>query len=98
MSDNICTHGRIIVATPAAGLTPSSNSDRPDNRRLPVTDQVFRCSDGHLFTAAWPKMVIMSLHFGIGTKWTRCPVDHRWRLVDRVNSNDLPESGLAEAK
>jgi hypothetical protein len=62
-----------------------------------MADQIFRCPDGHLFTAAWVKVLILSVHVG-GSTWTRCPVDHKWRTVSRVNPNSLSNTELDEAR
>ena len=62
-----------------------------------MVDLVFRCSDGHLFTASWLKMLFLSVHLG-DVKWTRCPVDHKWRTVSRVNPGSLSYAQIDEAK
>jgi hypothetical protein len=62
-----------------------------------MADQVFRCPDGHLFTASWLKMLVQSVHLGL-SKWTRCPIDHKWRTVRMVNPNSLSDTELDESK
>ena len=62
-----------------------------------MSDQIYRCSDGHLFTATWPKLVFMSVHFG-ASKLTRCPVDSRWRMITWVAANHLSAADLADAQ
>lgn len=62
-----------------------------------MNDSVFRCSDGHLFTAAWLKIVFLSVHLG-NAVWLRCPVDHKWRTASRASVNTLTEAELDEAK
>jgi hypothetical protein len=58
---------------------------------------IFRCSDGHLFTASWLKILFLSMHFG-GSVWTRCPADHKWRMASRTFSSALSDAELDEAK
>lgn len=95
------------VALPAAKPYLSSASStvaRPPPGRRPriltrspfMPDQVFRCADGHLFTASWLKMLVLSVHL-VDSKWTRCPVDHRWRTVSRISPHSLSQTQLREA-
>lgn len=57
---------------------------------------IYRCSDGHIYTASFPKALFLSIHiFG---HIQRCPVDRRWRRATRINSNDLTDQQLQEAK
>jgi hypothetical protein len=58
---------------------------------------IYRCSDGHLYTAAPLKALLLSVHLGIGAHYQRCPVDHRWRSAIRVSPGRLSEAQLAEA-
>jgi hypothetical protein len=58
---------------------------------------ILRCSDGHLFTASWLKILLLSMHFG-NSVWTRCPVDHKWRMASRIAPGDLSGAELDEAK
>jgi hypothetical protein len=62
-----------------------------------MPDLFFRCSDGHLFTATWLKIVFLTVHFG-NAKWMRCPVDHKWRMAYRIGADTLSETELDEAK
>ncbi len=61
-------------------------------------DEIFRCSDGHLYTATWVKASLLSLHLGFGRHIQRCPVDHHWRTASRVNVNELTDEQVAEAR
>jgi hypothetical protein len=58
---------------------------------------IFRCSDGHLFTASWVKILFLSAHFG-NSVWTRCPVDHKWRMASRIARDDLSDAELDQAE
>ena len=58
---------------------------------------ILRCSDGHLFTASWVKILFLSVHV-IDRKWLRCPVDHKWRMADVVPAGTLSETDLYEAQ
>lgn len=62
-----------------------------------MTDQIFRCSDRHLFSANFVKLIFLSVHFG-ASKFLRCPVDHKWRMADRIDPQSLSETELDEAK
>lgn len=63
-----------------------------------MTDGViFRCSDGHLYSAAQGKSLLLSVHLGAGSHLQRCPVDGRWRRASRVSRNDLSDQQIAEA-
>jgi hypothetical protein len=58
--------------------------------------RILRCSDGHLFTSSESIRLFLSLHLG-PKRLMRCPVDHKWRMMQNVNSTDLTEAELAEA-
>lgn len=58
---------------------------------------IFRCPDGHLFTASWLKMLFLSVHFGTSV-WTRCPVDRKWRMASRIAPGSLSDAELGEAE
>jgi hypothetical protein len=64
-----------------------------------VTDKdIYRCSDGHLYSADFFKVLLLSLHLGIATHYQRCPVDRRWRVATRVKPAALTPEQLAEAR
>jgi hypothetical protein len=60
-------------------------------------DRVFRCSDGHYFTANWGRLALGSMHFG-ESKFLRCPVDHHWRMAKAVPAANLTAEEAAQAK
>jgi hypothetical protein len=60
--------------------------------------RIYRCSDGHLYTAAWGKALLKSIHLGFGTHFQKCPVDGRWRKATPVEPNELSEEQLREAR
>lgn len=62
-----------------------------------MPDQIFRCSDGHLFAANLLKLIFLSAHFGT-SKFLRCAVDHKWRMAYRIEPESLSEIELDEAK
>lgn len=62
-----------------------------------MADPIFRCSDGHLFTASLLKLVFMSLHLGI-SKFLRCPVDGKWRVASPVSPGSLSDPELRQAR
>jgi hypothetical protein len=59
--------------------------------------RVFRCSDGHYFTANWGRLLLGSAHFR-ETKFLRCPVDRRWRMAKPVPAARLTPEEAAQAK
>lgn len=59
---------------------------------------IYRCSDGHLYTAAFPKSLFLSIHIFPFGHIQRCPVDRRWRRATLVNRNDLSDQQLQEAE
>ena len=58
--------------------------------------RVYRCSDGHFFTADWGRLVIASVHFG-SSHFLRCPVDHRWRMASPVPAASLTQEQATQA-
>ena len=62
-----------------------------------IGDRILRCSDGHLFTSGEAGRLLTSLHFG-PKRLLRCPVDRKWRFAGNVNSKDLTEAELEEAR
>jgi hypothetical protein len=50
---------------------------------------IYRCSDGHLYTASWGKALMLSVHLGVGRHYQRCPVDDRWRMAERIDPGRL---------
>jgi hypothetical protein len=62
-----------------------------------MNDRIYRCSDGHLYSASVAKSILLSVHLGVATHYQRCPVDRRWRKADLVNPNTLSADQLAEA-
>ena len=59
-------------------------------------NRVYRCEDGHLFTADWGKLVVASVHFG-RAKYLKCPVDHSWRMAMPVKRVGLTEEQVTRA-
>jgi hypothetical protein len=60
---------------------------------------VLKCSDGHLFTTRPWKLVFLTMHLG-ADGWLRCPVDHKWRIAEKVSQfhfDALPEAERHEA-
>ncbi len=59
--------------------------------RLPGTDVVVRCREGHLYTTIWiPLASFKAIRLG----WFRfqyCPVGEHWSLVTPVPDDDLTE-------
>jgi len=62
-----------------------------------MPERIYRCSDGHLYTANLAKAVLLSVHF-FSTHYQRCPVDGRWRWAKPVNPSDLSPAELEEAR
>jgi hypothetical protein len=62
-----------------------------------MPDRIYRCSDGHLYTADWLKALLLSAHLGFGTHYQRCAVDGRWRIAKPVDPGELSEAELDEA-
>jgi hypothetical protein len=65
---------------------------------FPEGTRIYRCSDGHVYSAPWALTVVKSLHLGFGTKFQRCPVDGRWRIAKAVDPGDLSPAELLEAE
>lgn len=63
-----------------------------------MNDRIYRCSDGHLYSASAAKSILFSLHLSPATHWQRCPVDKHWRKAKLVNPRDLSEDQLEEAR
>jgi hypothetical protein len=61
-------------------------------------ERIWRCSDGHCYSANWVKAMLLSVHFGIGRHWQRCPVDGRWRMARAVSPGSLTESERDQAR
>jgi hypothetical protein len=59
--------------------------------------RTFRCSDGHVFTLSITAM-LLSVKFTTTRRLARCPVDHRWRMMDRVQPADLSEAEPSRAQ
>ena len=62
-----------------------------------VGDRILRCSDGHLFVSSETARLFGSVHLG-AERFIRCPVDGKWRMASNVNSTDLTEAELQEAR
>ena len=60
-----------------------------------VAERILRCSDGHLYTAGTVSR-LLSVHLG-AKRLQRCGVDHRWRVAENVNLNELSEAEIEEA-
>jgi hypothetical protein len=60
-------------------------------------DRILRCSDGHLFVSTEGKRLLGSIHFG-AKRYTKCPVDNRWRMAQNVWANDLSATELDDAR
>lgn len=63
-----------------------------------MLEEIYRCSDGHLYTASWLKAFALSVHLGYGTHLQRCPVDRRWRRASRIEANELTSDQLGQAR
>jgi hypothetical protein len=62
-----------------------------------VGDRILRCSDGHLFLSGEAARLFASVHLG-PKRLLRCPVDGKLRMAGNVNSSDLTEQELEEAR
>jgi hypothetical protein len=62
-----------------------------------VGDRILRCSDGHLFVSTEGARLFLSLHLG-PKRLIRCPVDRKWRMAGNVNSADLTEQEVEQAR
>jgi hypothetical protein len=63
-----------------------------------MLERIYRCSDGHLYSAQALKASLLSVHLGIGAHLQRCPVDNRWRVARAVDPNQLTNEELARAR
>jgi hypothetical protein len=58
---------------------------------------IARCSRGALFETKWvPFMSFTSVRLG-RRRFQRCPVHHRWEMVDRVDPASLTDEERADA-
>jgi hypothetical protein len=62
-----------------------------------VGDRILRCSDDHLFVSNETARLFRSVHLE-ARRIIRCPVDGEWRVATNVNSADLTEAELQEAR
>jgi hypothetical protein len=62
-----------------------------------IGDRILRCSDGHLFVSGEGARLFMSVHLG-PKRFLRCPVDRRWRVAGNVDSADLTEQEIEQAR
>ncbi len=54
-------------------------------------DQIARCSQGHLFTTLWiPGASFKAVRLG-HTRYQRCPVCEKWRIVTPVADSELTD-------
>jgi hypothetical protein len=63
-----------------------------------MPERIYQCSDGHLYSADWLKALVLSIHFGFGTHYQRCPVDGRWRMAKQVRPDQMTPTQLNEAR
>src|SRR5579875_2655765 len=64
--------------------------------KIAMFSRVYRCEDGHLFTADWGKLVVASSHFG-RAKYLQCPVDHRPVMAMPIKGSRLTEEQISQA-
>jgi hypothetical protein len=62
-----------------------------------IGDRILRCSDGHLFVSGEGARLLGSIHLG-PKRLIRCPVDGKFRMAGNVNSADLTEQELEQAR
>jgi hypothetical protein len=62
-----------------------------------VGDRILRCSNGHLFASSEIARLFALVHLG-AERFMRCPVDGKWRMASNVNSGDLTDAELQEAR
>jgi hypothetical protein len=62
-----------------------------------IGDRVLRCSDGHLFVSGEGARLFLSIHLG-PKRLIRCPVDRKFRMAGNVNSANLTEQELEQAR
>lgn len=65
--------------------------------------QVYRCSDGHLFVASTPRLLLKSLNVHvmsnvIGPIYCRCPVDRKFRVARPVAPLELSAEEISSAE
>ncbi len=60
--------------------------------------RIYRCSDGHYYTADRGRALLKSVHLGLGVHFQKCPVDGRWRKATPVDPNEISEAQLQEAQ
>lgn len=61
-----------------------------------MQDHIYRCSDGHLYTATVLRQYATLGHMG-SAQLHRCPFDHRWRMTRPANANELSEEQIDDA-
>jgi hypothetical protein len=59
-------------------------------------DQFARCSDGHLFTTNLARQ-LFAVHL-VNRSFQRCPIDHKWRMVEKLRKNDLTDAEVTRAR
>jgi len=59
--------------------------------------RILRCSDGHLFVSGEGARLFRSVHLG-PKRLLRCPVDGKWRVAGNVDSADLTEQEVEQAR
>jgi hypothetical protein len=62
-----------------------------------IGDRILRCSDGHLFVSGEGARLFLSVHLG-PKRLIRCPVDRKFRMAGNVDSADLTEQELEQAR
>jgi hypothetical protein len=66
---------------------------------MPIgTQQIVRCSQGHLYTTTWvPFVSFKSIRLGT-RRFQRCPVGHHWALTQKVDAASLSADERAAAE
>jgi hypothetical protein len=64
---------------------------------MSATTRIYRCSDGHYYSAPWALSLLKSIHLGFGVHFQKCPVDGRWRKANPIDPSELSEGELQEA-
>ena len=62
-----------------------------------IGDRILRCSDGHLFVSGEGARLLMSVHLG-PKRLLRCPVDRKWRMAGNIDSVNLTEQEIEQAR
>jgi len=62
-----------------------------------IGDRILRCSDGHLFISGELARLFGSVHMGT-KRLIRCPVDGKLRMAGNVNSAELTDEEIEEAR